>query len=227
MSKAMTTCDGMRLGAGTARACVAAVLLAAGLSACEPATPVNSAPPEAITAPAPAANPQPDVNAKPVERAAPPMIKPVVLGEFDPGNPVATSVTGKLSLEDTVIKGENGASFTTERVAMVSGGDQYSPGSTYAQAMIVDASQPVELRRVLEETPPTQSPSNALCGGNRTGFIALAKVEDTTGETLKLIGLKGTDLPAATANGIELCASTQYFPIAGGGDAEGKKVAKR
>jgi hypothetical protein len=206
---------------------VAAVLLVAGLSACEPSQPVNTAPPEAITAPAPAANPQPDVNAKPVERAAPPMIKPVALGEFDPGNPVATAVTGKLSLEDTVIKGENGASFTTERVALVTGGDQYSPGSTYAQAMIVDASQPIELRRVLEETPPTQSPANALCGGNRTGFIALAKVEDTTGETLKLIGLKGTDLPAATANGVELCASTQYFPIAGGGEGEGKKVANR
>ena len=74
------------------------------------------------------------------------MIKPVALGEFDPGNPVATAVTGKLSLEDTLIKSENGASFTTERVALVSGGDQYSAGATYAQAMIVDASQPIELR---------------------------------------------------------------------------------
>ena len=226
MSKAMTKSGVVWKGATPAKACVAAVLMAAGLSACEPSAPVNTAPPEAITAPAPSANPQPDVNAKPVERAAPPMIKPVALGEFDPGNPVATAVTGKLSVEDTVIKGENGASFTTERVAMVSGGDQYSAGSTYAQAMIVDASQPVELRRVLEETPPTQSPSNALCGGSRTGFIALAKVEDTTGETLKLIGLKGTDLPAATANGIELCASTQYFPIAGGANAPDKKIAK-
>lgn len=222
VSKAMTTSGAKR---AVARAAMA--FLVAGLAACEPSAPVNTAPPEAITAPAPSANPQPDVNAKPVERAAPPMIKPVALGEFDPGNPVATAVTGKLSLEDTLIKGENGASFTTERVALVNGGDQYSPGSTYAQAMIVDASQPVELRRVLEETPPTQSPASALCGGNRTGFIALAKVEDATGETLKLIGLKGSDLPAATANGIELCASTQYFPIAGGDHMPEKQIAHR
>ena len=221
MSKAMTQ------SASTWTHPCLAVLLVAGLAACQPEHPVNTAPPEAITAPPPAANPQPDVNAKPVERAAPPMIKPVALGEFDPGNPVATAVTGKLSLEDTLIKGENGASFTTERVALVNGGDQYSAGATYAQAMLVEASQPIELRRVLEETPPTQSPANAMCGGNRTGFIALAKVEGTTGETLKLIGLKGTDLPAASASGVELCVSTQYFPIAGGGDTEGKKVARR
>ena len=43
---------------------VAATLLA---TACEKQAPVNSAPPEEITAPAPAANPQPDVNAEPVE----------------------------------------------------------------------------------------------------------------------------------------------------------------
>lgn len=181
------------------------------LAACEPQKPVNSAPPEEITAPAPSANPQPDVNAKPVERAAPPVITPVALGEFEPGNPVATAVTGRLSLEDTMLKGENGASFTTERVALVIGGDQYSAGQTYAQAMMIPAEQQVELRHVLEETPPTQAPANALCGGSRTGFIALAKVEEGDDEIVKLIGLKGADLPAATASGIELCASTFYI----------------
>src|SRR5262245_50521694 len=95
---------------------LAMALMCAGLTACEPQKPVNTAPPDEITAPPPAANPQPDVNAKPVERAAPPVIKPVALGEFEPGNPVAIAITGKLTLEDASIKGENGASFTTERV---------------------------------------------------------------------------------------------------------------
>ena len=193
------------------------------LAACEPAKPVNSAPPEEITAPAPSANPQPDVNAKPVERAAPPVITPVALGEFEPGNPVATAVTGKLSLEDALLKGDNGASFTTERVALVIGGDQYSPGQTYAQAMMIPAEQQVELRRVLEETPPTQTPANALCGGSRTGFIALAKVDEDGGEIVKLIGLKGTDLPAATATGVELCASTFYIASKSGADKTAQK----
>ncbi|WP_345476048.1 hypothetical protein [Lysobacter panacisoli] len=183
---------------------------ALGLSACEQ-KPVNSAPPEEITAPAPAANPQPDVTAEPVERAAPPVIKPVALGEFEPGNPVAIAVTGKLTIEDATLKGENGASFTTESVALVSGGDPYMEGQTYAQVMQIAADQPVELRRVLEETPPTQAPANALCGGSRTGYIALAKVEEGDDGIVKLIGLKGTDLPAANASGIELCASTFYI----------------
>lgn len=181
-----------------------------GLSACEQ-KPVNSAPPEEITAPAPAANPQPDVTAEPVERAAPPVTKPVALGEFEPGNPVAIAVTGKLTIEDATLKGENGASFTTESVALVNGGDPYTEGQTYAQIMQIAADQPVELRRVLEETPPTQAPANALCGGSRTGYIALAKVEEGDGAIVKLIGLKGTDLPAANASGIELCASTFYI----------------
>ncbi len=184
------------------------------MAACEKQAPVNSAPPEEITAPAPAANPQPDVNAEPVERAAPPMVKAVAMGEFEPGNPVATAVTGKLSIEDNAMRGDNGASFTTERVAIVNGADQYSAGNTYAQAMMVAPDQEIELRRVLEETPPTQMPSNAMCGGNRTGFIALAKVMETGGEVVKVIGLKGADMPAASAKGTELCASTTYLPVA-------------
>ncbi|UNK49565.1 hypothetical protein MNR01_00505 [Lysobacter sp. S4-A87] len=181
------------------------------LAACEKQAPVNSAPPEEITAPAPAANPQPDVNAEPVERAAPPMVKAVAMGEFEPGNPVATAVTGKLTIEDNMMRGDNGASFTTERVAIVNGADQYSPGSTYAQAMMVAADQEIELRRVLEETPPTQMPSNAMCGGSQTGFIALAKVKEAGGDMVKVIGLKGSDMPAASAKGIELCACTMYL----------------
>jgi hypothetical protein len=160
------------------------------LAACDKQAPVNSAPPEEITAPAPAANPQPDVNAEPVERAAPPMVKAVAM-----------------------MRGDNGASFTTERVAIVNGADQYSPGNTYAQAMMVAADQEIELRRVLEQTPPTQMPANAMCGGSQTGFIALAKVTEAGGDMVKVIGLKGSDMPAASAKGIELCASTMYLPV--------------
>lgn len=205
---AVNRCVGRRVALSMLAA--AALLLAA----CEKQAPVSSAPPEEITAPAPAANPQPDVNAEPVERAAPPMVKAVAMGEFEPGNPVATAVTGKLTIEDNMMRGDNGASFTTERVAIVNGADQYSAGNSYAQAMLVAADQEIELRRVLEQTPPTQMPSNAMCGGSPTGFIALAKVMETGGEVVKVIGLKGADMPAASAKGIELCASTMYLPVA-------------
>jgi len=199
------------MGTNRALSMVAAATLL--LAACDKQAPVNSAPPEEITAPAPAANPQPDVNAEPVERAAPPMVKAVAMGEFEPGNPVATAVTGKLTIDDNSMRGDNGASFTTERVAIVNGADQYSPGNTYAQAMMVAADQEIELRRVLEQTPPTQMPANAMCGGSQTGFIALAKVTQAGGDMVKVIGLKGSDMPAASAKGIELCASTMYLPV--------------
>jgi hypothetical protein len=88
---------------------------------------------------------------------------------------------------------------------------------------MIPPEQPVELRHVLEQTPPTQMPSNALCGGEPTGFIALAKVMEGGTEVIKLIGLKGTDMPAATANGISLCASTNYVKLAA---AEGKNAAE-
>lgn len=199
------------------------LLLAALVAACQQQTPANSAPPPGITAPAPPANPQPDVNIAPTERASPPVLKAEALGEFEPGNPVASAITGKLDIQDTELRGENGASFTTERVAIVKGGDEYSAGATYAQALQIDAGQPVELRRVLQETPPTATPANAICGGDRAGYIALAKVEEGGDEVVRLMGLKGTDLPAAKASGIALCAIAMYLKPAGARTANAGK----
>ena len=185
-----------------------AVLALAGCEAKKPAAEADE--PETTIAPAPAANPEPDANAAPVERAAPPMLKPVALGTFEPGNPVAEAITGKLEVEDTTLRGANGASFTTERVAILKGGDEYTAGETYAEAMMIEPSETVELRRVLEETPPSKVPGNALCANGRAGYIAMAKVMEDKTEVVKLMGLQGGDLPAPGASGIALCASTHY-----------------
>ena len=75
-----------------------AILALAGCEAKKPAAEVVE--PETTIAPAPAAHPEPDANAAPVERASPPMLKPVALGTFEPGNPVAEAITGKLEVED-------------------------------------------------------------------------------------------------------------------------------
>lgn len=180
----------------------------------------RSAPPaESQTPPPPAASeapPPPEVRSSDpgnatTDRAAPPTLKPVAIGSFEPGNPVAEAVTGRLSIEDGKIEGGNGASFVTERVALVRGGDEYGPGQRYADTMMIDAGQPVELRRVIDETPPTATTGSALCGRNKTSYIALAKVEEGDDEVVKLIGLQGDDLPAAGAQGITLCASTFYL----------------
>ena len=124
-------------------------------------------------------------------RAAPPVIKPVALGDFVPGTPVANTATGRLSIQDSKLQGSNGASFGTERVALVKGGDEYSPGATYAASMQIDASQPVELRHVVEQTPPTDNPADAFCGGAPTGYIALAKVGEGDKEMVKVLALQG------------------------------------
>ncbi|NUO76796.1 hypothetical protein LVB77_10450 [Lysobacter sp. 5GHs7-4] len=190
---------------------LALALSVLGLSACQPQAPANAAAPEGTTAAPPPALPSPDPNAAPVERAAPPVIKPVALGEFEPGNPVATAATGKLNIEDAKLQGANGASFGTERVALVSGGDEYSAGATYAASMQIDASQPVELRHVVEQTPPTDQPANAFCGGAPTAYIALAKVGEGEREVVKVLALQGEDLPAPGAKGVSVCAVTTYL----------------
>ena len=193
------------------RIALALSLAVLALSACQQQAPANAAAPEATTAAPPPAMPSPDPNAAPVERAAPPVIKPVALGEFEPGNPVATAATGKLNIEDAKLQGANGASFGTERVALISGGDEYSAGATYAASMQIDASQPVELRHVVEQTPPTDHPANAFCGGAPTAYIALAKVGEGEREVVKVLALQGEDLPAPGAKGVSVCAVTTYL----------------
>ncbi len=161
--------------------------------------------------PAPPAVQSPDTSTATIERAAPPTLSPVALGKFEPGNPVAGAVTGKLNVEDTKITGANGASFVTERVAIVRGGDEFSAGQRYADIMQVAAEQQVELRHVVEETPPTKTPDNAICGKMKTGYLALSSVMEGDTQVLKVIGLQGDDLPAANAQGTVLCASTFYI----------------
>lgn len=182
------------------------------LAACSQGAPVNTAAPQETTAaPPPPQQSVPDPDADPVARASPPTLTPVALGTFEPGNPVAQATTGKLTIDDLELKGENGSLYKTERVAIVRGGDQYSAGQTYGATMQVEASQTVELRRVIEQVPPKETPANAFCGTVPTGFIALAKVSESTGDVVKLIALQGSDLPAATAQGVGLCASMFYM----------------
>jgi hypothetical protein len=198
---------------GSTVICLAAATIAiAALAGCNAEKPAAAVQPEATTiAPAPPAHPEPDTSANPVERAAPPMLKPVALGSFEPGDPVAEAVTGKLEIEDANLRGANGASFTTERVAILKGGDEYTAGETYAEAMMIEPTETVELRRVLEETPPSKVPGNALCANAHTTYIAMAKIDEDKTQVVKLMGLQGADLPAPKATGIALCASTHYI----------------
>ncbi|MGD6006366.1 hypothetical protein QUU98_22575, partial [Xanthomonas citri pv. citri] len=51
----------------------------------------------------------------------------------------------------------------------------------------------------------------SFCGAQPTGFIALAKISEGSGDVIKLIALQGSDLPAASAQGVGLCASMFYM----------------
>ena len=184
------------------------VLLAAGCSQDRPAT--TTAQPAANTAPAPPAIPQHDPASAPVERAAPPTLQAVALGEFAASNPAAESATGTLTIADGEIVGSNGAKFTTERVALVNGDDQYTAGARFADAMMIEPRQQVELRHVVEETPPTDAPGNAFCGTLKTGHLAIAKVMDGDVEQVKVLALSGQGLPAASATDVSACAMAEY-----------------
>lgn len=198
-----------------------AVLTALGLSSvaiatgCQPAP--DAAPGEvARTSPVVVeATPPPEVpQADPgrvTQRAAPPTLHPVALGTFESGNPVAESVTGNVTIEGGLIRGENGAEFVTERIAIVRGGDEYLPGRRYADALMIGAEHPVELRRVVSEQSPTRSPGSALCRNFKTGYLAIAKISEDDNDVIRVMGLRGNEVPAPSAQDIAVCTSSQYF----------------
>lgn len=167
----------------------------------QPAT--TSAPP-----PPPRASMDPDPASATIERAAPPTLQPVALGGFTPADRIAEATTGTLEVEDARISGGNGASFVTERVAIVRGGDEFSAGQRYADVMQVDAGQPVELRRVLDEV--RAGDGEGFCGRMKTGFLALATDSDGGQRVLKLLALQGDGIPAPTAADTRLCVATVY-----------------
>lgn len=177
-----------------------------------PATATAAPSPAQTTAPpAPRALLEPDTSNATIERAAPPTLRAVASGAFDAGNPVAEAATGRIEIEDTRITGANGATFVTERVAIVRGGDEFTAGQRYADVMMMDADQPVELRRVIDESPPTAAPGNAFCGRMKTGYLALASYTEGDYVLVKIIGLQGDAIPAPNATDTSLCASTFYL----------------
>jgi hypothetical protein len=180
---------------------VAAVCCLFGLAACH-----QSDDQAKVAAPAPAAP------AKPAFLDVQGALAPVVLGTFDAGNPVAEATTGRLTIDDTTMRGDNGASFTTERVAISKGADLFASGGySYASAMDIAPDQPVEIRKVLAQTPPTRTPDNAFCGKDPVAYIALVR-DMKGGETVKLAALKGNYLPGPDSAQTGLCALTMYFP---------------
>lgn len=187
------------------------------LSACQPqsGSTATQEPPAASTprteAPAPPAVPQSDADKAPIERAAPPTLRAVALGRFQPHNDVATAATGAIEIGEDGITGANGAKFVTERVAIVRGGDEFTAGQRYADVMKMDSEEPVELRRVVDETTAGEG-SKTFCNGMKTGFLAIAAygyAEDRH-TLVKIVGLQGDGLPAATAKDTTLCALAVY-----------------
>lgn len=187
----------------------ASAVLAAGCSGGGPAS-APTGQPQSNTAPAPPAIPRHDPASAPVERAAPPTLQGVALGEFAAANPVAESATGAVTIADGEIVGANGAKFTTERVALVSGDDRFNAQSRFADAMMIEPRKQVELRHVVEETPPADAPAQALCGSLKTGYLAIARVMEGDVEVVKVLALSGQALPAASADDIALCAMAEY-----------------
>jgi hypothetical protein len=185
------------------------IVLSAGCSRSGPAA-APATQPETNTAPAPPAIPQHDPATAPVERAAPPTLQAVVLGQFAASNAAAETATGALTIEDGQIVGANGASFTTERVALVNGDDQYTADARFADAMMIEPRQQVELRHVVEETPPADAADDAFCGALKTGHLAIAKVMDGDVEQVKILALSGQGLPAASATDVAACAMAEY-----------------
>src|SRR3546814_11827169 len=93
---------------------------------------------------------------------------------------------------------------TTERVALVSGDDQYTADARFAEAMMIEPRKQVDLRHVVEETPPTDAPGNAFCGPLKTGHPATAQVMDGDAAVVEVLAPSGQGLPAAPDPGSAL-----------------------
>ncbi|MCD9030120.1 hypothetical protein LDO32_00010 [Luteimonas sp. Y-2-2-4F] len=198
--------------AATLLALSVSLLAACGKAPEAPARqPATSAPPMVSSAPAPAGVPNHDPSERPGNRASPPMLHPVALGLFETGNPVAESVTGRIRIEGDTIHGENGAEFVTERIAILRGGDEFLPGQRYADALMIGAEHPVELRRVVAETWPTRTPGSAFCRDTQTGYLAITKVAEGENDVVRVMGLRGNDMPAPSAQDVVVCASSSYY----------------
>lgn len=189
---------------------------ATALAACQPAPDASqhtstTAPVVVTPAPEPVDVPSHDPSQRPTNRAAPPMLHPVALGLFETANPVAESVTGRINIEGATIRGENGAEFVTERIAILRGGDEFLPGRRYADVLAIGTEHPVELRRVVAETWPTRMPGNAFCRDMKTGYLAIAKIAEGDHDVVRLMGLRGNDMPAPSAQDVVVCASSSYY----------------
>lgn len=192
-----------------------AIVLAVFVAACQPDMPqparsqaeapvaVDDAPPPQVRGP--------DPDAAPIERAAPPMLQPVTLGDFIAADDPAKSGTGALHVEDALIRGANGAIFVTERIALVRGDDEYMKGARYSDVLMVGGEQPIELRRVVQETAPTTGEGASFCGAQPTAYLALARIVEGDGrESLRMVALQGEGVPAASSSDTRLCQSAQY-----------------
>ena len=195
------------------------LLLPLAFSACKPADPEPPVPQGQASAahldPAPESPELRGADASatpPIGRAAPPMLQPVTLGEFIATDDPAKAGTGTLQIEDNTIRGANGAVFVTERIAVVRAGDEYAKGARYADVLMVGTEQPVELRRVVEETAPKTGAGTAFCGARPTGYLALARSVGPDGrESLRMVALQGEALPAPSSADTHLCQSAQYL----------------
>src|SRR3546814_4313703 len=76
--------------------------------------------------------------------------------------------------------------------------------------MMIEPRKQVELRHVVEETPPTDAPGNAFCGTLKTGYLAIAKVMEGDAEVVKVLALSGQGLPAASSTDVALFAMAEY-----------------
>src|SRR3546814_20253338 len=99
---------------------------------------------------------------------------------------------------------------TTERVALVSGDDQYTADARFAEAMMIEPRKQVELRHVVEETPPTDAPGNAFCGTLKTGYLAIAKVMEVDEDVVPVLALSEQELPADSDHDVALFAMPEY-----------------
>jgi len=141
-----------------------------------------------------------------------------IIGEFRAASQTARDVTGNVSIERAGLAFDRGVVLYTRTLNPRSASERIArDGDNYAAVLVSSADEPIELRRVTEQTL-TQG-AEGLCGAERPTYVAIANEERSA--YLTLLVFAGAEPPGPTATDSRLCARFKYAAPDGARTREG------
>ncbi|HYC99042.1 hypothetical protein [Brevundimonas sp.] len=135
--------------------------------------------------------------------AAEPGSTAILRGEYGPADDATRAAAGALTLVRAELRFETGERLRTRPLRIVSGGEAFAPGQTFAARLNAPADAQIELREVVAPARGRTIPPSALCGGEPAGVAALLHRRDRVDLMLFRAGRPvGPDAPPTALCGV-------------------------